>query len=79
MLGEGFIDGGSGSSLFIGGEQTMNWHEWIRDIFDLYICAILTVEYFYGRSDKDIKNEAVRKKKAREKYRFESLNVGEGR
>lgn len=57
----------------------MNWHEWIRDIFDLYICAILTVEYFYGRSDKDIKNEAVRKKKAREKYRFESLNVGEGR
>lgn len=57
----------------------MNWHELLRDGFDLYICLILTLEYFYGRSDLDIKNEAKRKKKAREKYRFEFLNIGEGK
>lgn len=57
----------------------MNWHEWMRDGFDLYICVILTLEYLWGRSDTDIKNEAKRKKKAREKYSFESLTSGEGK
>lgn len=57
----------------------MSWHEWLRDGFDLYICIILTLEYVWGRSDTDIKIEAKRKKKAREKYHFEFLNMGEGK
>jgi hypothetical protein len=57
----------------------MNWHELIQDVLELYVCIILTVEYFYGRSDSDIKSEAKRKKKARERYSFDSLNVGEGK
>ena len=57
----------------------MNWHELIQDGLEAYICLILTVEYFYGRSDSDIKSEAKRKKKAREKYHFEGLTIGEGR
>lgn len=57
----------------------MNWHEWMRDGFDLYICVILTLEYLWGRSDTDIKNEAKRKRKAREKYNFENITKGEGK
>jgi hypothetical protein len=57
----------------------MSWHELIQDGFEFYICIILTLEYFFGRSDMDIKNEAKRKKKAREKYSFESLTSGEGK
>lgn len=60
-------------------KTSMSWHELIQDGFELYICVILTLEYFLGRSDTDIKNEAKRKKKAREKYHFEALNVGEGK
>jgi len=54
----------------------LNWTpgEWM----DFYICFILTVEYFFGRSDMDIKNEEKKKAKIRrEKYRFEFLTIGE--
>jgi len=57
----------------------MSWHELLQDGFELYICVILTLEYFFGRSDIDLKREAVRKRKAREKYRFDSLTTGEGK
>jgi hypothetical protein len=60
-------------------KEEMSWHELISDGLELYVCIILTVEYFYGRSDSDIKSEAKRKKKAREKYHFEALNIGEGK
>ena len=46
---------------------------------EVAILIVLLAEYFYGRSDMDIKNEAKRKKKAREKYNFESLTSGEGK
>lgn len=54
-------------------------HGWIDTILEAYIAIILTVEYLWGRSDTDIRSEAKRKKKAREKYNFESLNSGEGK
>lgn len=68
-------------------------HEWITHnealwlfyvlmaelLVSLYSAFILTVEYFWGRSDTDIKREAVRKKAAREKYKFETLTDGEGK
>lgn len=55
----------------------MTWGpaEWM----DLYICVILTVEYYWGRSDTDIKREAQKKRKAREKYLFDHLTMGEGK
>jgi hypothetical protein len=53
--------------------------EWIAIILDLYICIILTVEYLWGRSDTDLKNEAKKKSKIRRDRHFEELNVGEGR
>ena len=54
-------------------------HEWLDTLLECYICGILTLEYFFGRSDMDIKNEARKKRKAREKYNFEELNKGEMR
>lgn len=68
-------------------------HEWIKDkeaiwlfyilmaelLVSLYSAVILTVEYYWGRSDTDIKRETVRKKAAREKYKFETLTDGEGK
>lgn len=49
----------------------------IQILIDLYIAVILTIEYLWGRSDTDIKNEVKRKKRAREKHRFDNLTVGE--
>lgn len=46
---------------------------------ELSILIVLLAEYFFGRSDTDIKNEAKRKRKAREKYHFESMTTGEGK
>jgi hypothetical protein len=52
--------------------------EWVMIALDFYICVILTIEYFWGRSDSDLKNEAKKKTKMRrERYQFESLNVDE--
>ncbi len=53
-------------------------HEWLNTLLELYICAILTAEYFYGRSDADIKREEKRKQ-AKRKLNFETLNQGEGK
>lgn len=57
----------------------MTAYEVISTILEAYIAGILTAEYFYGRSDADMKNEAKRKRKFREKYRFEILTDGEHR
>jgi hypothetical protein len=48
-------------------------------ISDVVSSIFLVTEYFWGRSDTDLKNEAKRKRKFREKYRFEEMNVGEGK
>lgn len=57
----------------------MSIYEVLSLLFDLYICLVLTAEYFFGRSDMDMKNEAKRKRKFREKYRFETLTTEEGK
>lgn len=44
---------------------------------DVLILIVLLAEYFFGRSDTDIKREVTRKKAAREKYKFETLTTGE--
>jgi len=48
-------------------------------IADVCTSILLFVEYFWGRSDTDMKSEAKRKRKFREKYRFDEMNIGEGR
>ena len=55
----------------------MHFYDVTMWLMELYICVILTIEYLWGRSDTDIKNEAKKKYKAREKYRFEHLTDGE--
>jgi hypothetical protein len=57
----------------------MTIYEILSVFLEGYIALILTAEYFFGRSDTDMKNEARRKRKFREKYKFESLTMGEGR
>jgi predicted nucleic acid-binding protein len=57
----------------------MSFYEALSLSFDLYICVMLTLEYFFGRSDMDLKSEAKRKRKFREKYRFDTLTDGEMR
>jgi hypothetical protein len=57
----------------------MTTYEVISTILEAYIAGILTVEYFWGRSDADMQNEAKKKRKLREKYRFETLTAGEGK
>lgn len=53
-------------------------HQWLDTILELYICGILTAEYFYGRSDADIKREEKRKASKR-KMQFDVLTQGEGK
>lgn len=57
----------------------MTVHEIISNVLEAYIAGILTVEYFWGRSDADMQNEAKKKRKLREKYRFENLTDGEAK
>lgn len=57
----------------------MTTYETLSLIVEAYIAGILTAEYFFGRSDMDMKSEAKRKRKFREKYRFEEINIGEGK
>ncbi len=57
----------------------MTLYEIITTLTELYIAGILTAEYFWGRSDTDMKNEAKRKRKFREKHNFDSLTSGEGK
>ena len=58
-------------------EGQMSLYEIVQTILEAYIAGILTAEYFWGRSDTDMKNEAKRKRKFREKYNFERLTIGE--
>lgn len=54
--------------------------DWLAIALDFYICVILTVEYFWGRSDMDIKNEAKKRAKMiKARFQFEHLTAGEGR
>ncbi|HWY33807.1 MAG TPA: hypothetical protein VNX68_04125 [Nitrosopumilaceae archaeon] len=57
----------------------MSIYEALSLLVETYIAGILTAEYFFGRSDTDMKSEARRKRKFRDKYRFESLTNGEMR
>jgi hypothetical protein len=57
----------------------MTTYEAISVLLEAYIAGILTAEYWWGRSDTDMKNEAKRKRKFRDKYRWENLTSGEGR
>jgi len=52
--------------------------EWLMVGAELYICYILTREYYWGRSDMDIKREEKRKQ-AKRKMTFESITTGEGK
>jgi hypothetical protein len=55
----------------------MTAYEVLSLFLEAYIAFMLTVEYFFGRSDMDMKNEAKKKRKMREKYNFERLCIGE--
>lgn len=48
-------------------------------ISDVVSSVFLVTEYFWGRSDTDMKNEARRKRKFRDKYRWEHLTSGEAK
>lgn len=45
----------------------MTLYEAVSTLLELYIAGILTAEYFFGRSDMDIRNEARKKAIKREK------------
>jgi len=55
----------------------MSAYEVASLFLEAYIALMLTVEYFWGRSDMDMRNEAKKKRKMREKYNFEKLTTGE--
>ena len=57
----------------------IDWGHVYDRVVETAILVVLLAEYFYGRSDTDIKREATRKRAAREKHKFETLNVGEGK
>lgn len=57
----------------------IEWGHIYDRIIETAILIVLLAEYFWGRSDADIKREMTRKKKAREKYNFTHLTDGEGR
>lgn len=48
-------------------------------VSDVISSIFLVVEYFWGRSDMDMRNEAKKKRRLREKYNFEELARGEMR
>lgn len=53
----------------------MDWHHWLDTALEAYIAYILTREYYWGRSDTDIKREVARKKAARAKQKAEEAQV----
>lgn len=59
------------------GADKMSLYEILSLLLETSILAILVAEYFWGRSDTDMKNEARRKRKFKEKYNFERLCTGE--
>ncbi len=55
----------------------MTWYEAITVISEVYICVILTVEYFYDRAfNQHVKNMKRRTKKHLE---FDKLTIGESK
>lgn len=53
----------------------IDWHKWLDTALETYIAYILTREYYWGRSDTDIKREVARKKAARAKQKAEDAQV----
>lgn len=53
----------------------MDWHKWLDTALEAYIAYILTREYYWGRSDTDIKREVARKKAARAKQKAEDAQT----
>ena len=51
--------------------------EWLMLIAEYYLCGILTIEYFFGRSDTDIKKEESRKAN-RKKMTLPEQNLTDG-
>lgn len=51
------------------------WHAWLDTALEAYIAYILTREYYWGRSDTDIKREVARKKAARAKQKAEEAQA----
>ena len=51
--------------------------DYVAVILDFYICVILTIEYFFGRSDTDIRNEDKKKRRIRRETHIEHLAIGE--
>lgn len=58
---------------------SIDWGHLYDRAVETAILVVLLAEYFWGRSDTDIKREVTRKKAAREKYKFEQLTTGEGK
>lgn len=57
----------------------IEWGHFYDRVIETAILVVLLVEYFWGRSDADIKREVTRKRTAREKYKFDNLTDGEGK
>lgn len=53
----------------------MDWHKWLDTALETYIAYILTREYYWGRSDTDIKREVARRKAARAKQKAEAAQI----
>lgn len=75
----GLSSGGMGHLSLAAERKVIEWGHWYDRIVETAILIVLLMEYFYGRSDTDIKREAVRKKAARDKYKFDTLTSGEGK
>jgi len=58
--------------------MSLDLHQWLDTILEAYIAYILTREYYYGRSDSDLKKEEKRRQ-AKKKPEYESLPTGEGK
>jgi len=46
---------------------------------EAYICFILTVEYLWGRSDTDLRNEEKKKTRIRREKHMDGLTIGESK
>lgn len=62
----------------------MDIHAWLElscFFVDVLIFAILVLEYFFGRSDMDLRNEVKKKRTIRRERieRFDSLTTGESK
>lgn len=48
-------------------------------VSDVVSSIFLVMEYFFGRPDVAMKNEAKQKRRLREKHTFSHLTIGEGK